>query len=204
MISILNYGLGNIHAFANLCKESGLNYKVISEWKDIEDADKLIFPGVGAFDPTISRLNKLGLSESIRNLAINKQRPILGVCVGMQCLLDSSDEGSLKGLSLINGKCSKFDVTRISVKPKIPHMGWNSILMVKNNILLRDLDLNRGFYFLHSYHSTIFKTSDVVATSFHGYEFPCIIQNNYSIGVQFHPEKSHTNGAVLLRNFNKL
>lgn len=204
MISILDYGSGNIGAFVNLCKESGIDYKVINNWKDVETSEKLLFPGVGAFDPTINKLNETGLLDSIKNLAINKQRPILGVCVGMQCLLDNSDEGKLKGLSIINGKCSKFDVSRISVKPKIPHMGWNSISEINQNLLLRNVNFNKGFYFLHSFHADNIKKEDVVATCFHGYEFPCIIQRNYAFGVQFHPEKSLSNGILLLTNFSRL
>jgi glutamine amidotransferase len=204
MISILDYGSGNIDAFVNICKENSISYKVINDWKEVETSEKLIFPGVGAFDPTITKLNESGLLDSIKNLAINKQRPILGVCVGMQCLMDASDEGELKGLSLINGKCSKFDTSRISLKPKIPHMGWNSVSECNQNILLRNVDLNRGFYFLHSYHADNIKKEDVVATCFHGYEFPCIIQHDHTFGVQFHPEKSHSNGTMLMNNFNRL
>jgi glutamine amidotransferase len=204
MISILDYGSGNVGAFVNLCKEANIDFRVTSDWREVENAEKLIFPGVGAFDPTIDKLVKLGLFDAIRNLALYKRRPILGVCVGMQCLLDSSDEGHSNGLSLIPGYCTKFDTNLIQEKPKIPHMGWNSIASTQNSSLLFDIDLIKGFYFLHSYHASAINEKNVICKSTHNYEFPCIIQNEYTVGVQFHPEKSHRNGELLLKNFDKL
>jgi glutamine amidotransferase len=201
MISILSYGSGNINAFVNIFKTIGVRYQIIQTANEVEQCSRLIFPGVGAFDPTMKKLNDSGLSDAIREHSITKQRPLLGVCVGMQCLLESSAEGCLNGLSIITGHCMKFDINKIQDKPKIPHMGWNSIYPTNQSEIFDDIDFRRGFYFLHSFHGSAIEERHVSAQTIYGYRFPCVISRGTTIGVQFHPEKSHDNGIKLIRNF---
>tara|TARA_E500000178_G_C17008367_1_gene749318 strand:+ start:37 stop:642 length:606 start_codon:yes stop_codon:yes gene_type:complete len=201
MIKILDYGLGNIKAFINAYNRLGVSSKSIENIKDISPSDKIILPGVGHFDDAIKKLsNKFKISD-LEDLVIVNKTPILGICVGMQILAKSSEEGKLEGLGWIDSS-----IIKLSNEDKVilPHMGWNNIDFKTNNILLNGIDKSKNrFYFLHSY---VMNCNDqyVIANSTYNINFPCIVANDNIYGIQCHPEKSHDDGLKFLYNFSKL
>ncbi len=212
MISIVNYGLGNVHAFANIYNRLGIPLKVANCGDDLKDAEKIILPGVGAFDWAMSRLNESGIRPVLEELVLKKQVPVLGICVGMQILASRSDEGILPGLGWIEGEVHKFSETKNldNGKPheklmlSLPHMGWNDVLPRNGNCLFRGLEHNARFYFLHSYYFAPKRSEDVLSiTDYHG-EYASGVRSKNVYGVQFHPEKSHEWGIQLLKNFAEL
>lgn len=204
MIGLINYGSGNIHAISNMYKRLNIPHYFINEISELDKADKLILPGVGDFDETMLLLAKMGMKGELDKYVLDKKIPILGVCVGMQILGESSEEGELCGFGWIKGKIKKLDVSRIKEKPFLPHMGWNSISIKKNHPILNNLDTEDGFYFLHSYYFDCENDEDVLCTTNYGYEFPTAINHNNVFGTQFHPEKSHSNGIHIFKNFANL
>jgi glutamine amidotransferase len=204
LITIIDYGSGNISAIANIYERLNIHYKVARTPEELKGADKLFLPGVGAFDETMLLLIKKGFKEVMDEEVLMNKVPIFGICVGMQVLGNSSDEGDLPGLGYINGEVRKFNEALIIDKPKLPHMGWNTIQEKNSTSLLTGIDPEYGFYFLHSYYFDCLNISDVVATTQYGQEFASVICNSNVYGVQFHPEKSHSNGVNLLKNFANL
>lgn len=204
MIGIINYGVGNIRAISNIYNRLSLPVKVINSVEDFENVTKLILPGVGAFDYAMSRLNDSGLRNSLENMVLQQNIPIIGICVGMQMLAKSSDEGILPGLGWIDAKVKKFDASKIPYTTRLPHMGWNNVKLMNESPILEGLDDNAKFYFLHSYFFSSYLETDIIARSFYGIEFTCAVNHNNIYGVQFHPEKSHQWGIRLLENFAKL
>ncbi len=204
MIGIINYGSGNVQAIATIYKNLNINYQVISDKKDLKNADKLILPGVGAFDATMQQLIDSGLRDELDNLVINKKTPILGICVGLQVMGFGSDEGELPGLGWIPGQVKKFDETKVKSKPKLPHMGWNTIKDIQNHDLFNNIDNDFGFYFVHSFYFECENEENILTTSNYGLKFTSSIYANHIFGTQFHPEKSHGNGVQLLKNFAEL
>ena len=204
MIGIINYGSGNVHAIANLYKRLDIPHFVSEDHEELRKARKLILPGVGAFDETMQKLNRSGLKDLLDELVLEKNTPVMGVCVGMQIMAESSEEGILPGFGWIKGHVRKIDVSLLKQKPHLPHMGWNSVQPTGNAALLQDIDCEKGFYFLHSFYFECQSESDVVATSLYGKSFACIVQNRNVLGVQFHPEKSHMNGIQLFKNYANL
>lgn len=204
MIGIVNYGSGNIQAIANIYSRLNIQTKIITEPSELHEADKLILPGVGAFDETMKQLIESGLKEELNKLVVLQQKPILGICVGMQIMAESSEEGNLAGLGWIKGKVKKFDISSFTHKPYLPHMGWNTITPKIDHPIFSNLDAEQGFYFVHSYYFECIDESNVLATSDYGIEFSSAVYNNNIFGMQFHPEKSHSNGIQLLENFAKL
>ena len=152
MIGIIDYGSGNVQAIATIYKNLNINYQVITKPEDLDQADKLILPGVGAFDATMQLLIDSGLKDKLNELVLDKKVPILGICVGLQVMGYKSEEGDLPGLGWIAGKVSRFDETKIKFKPKLPHMGWNTINDVQNHKLFEGIDNDFGFYFVHSFY----------------------------------------------------
>jgi glutamine amidotransferase len=198
-VCIIDYGLGNISSLVNMCKKIGEKASVSNQPDEINNATHLILPGVGAFDIGMKNLIDRGLDTILKKQVIDNKVPILGICLGAQLMLSSSDEGSQDGLGWIDGKVVRFNDTS---GIKIPHMGWNSISRIY------DLDLFKGmpdspprFYFVHSYHFHISNPSEIVAQSTYGYDFAVSFKKGNIIGVQFHPEKSHQFGMHLLTNF---
>jgi glutamine amidotransferase len=204
MISILDYGSGNINAIKNIYERLNIPFEFAQTKNEIEKADHIILPGVGAFDETISTLQQKNLLEVLNRKVLDQKTPLLGICVGMQMLADSSEEGQLQGLGWIPGKVKKFDKNLIPGKPKLPHLGWNSIEVVKDSPLFKNVDSEVGFYFVHSYYYECADTTHVMATCEYGKTFHAAVNKDNVYGVQFHPEKSHENGIELLRNFSNL
>ena len=201
MIAVLDYGLGNLGSIVNMLKVIGEKSKITDQKEIIEKADGIILPGVGAFDAGMRRLNETGLSQIITDQAV-LGKPILGICLGMQLLGRSSEEGVLPGLSLIPFECKrfKFDDTNL----KIPHMGWDIVEFKKKHRLLEGLKGTQRYYFVHSYHAVCDTEENVLMTCDYGYTFVAAAIKDNVIGVQFHPEKSHDFGLALLNNFVEL
>lgn len=204
MITLINYGSGNIHAIANIYKRLNIPYILTSDISTLKKAEKLILPGVGDFDETMKLFRKLGIKDTLNELVLVKKVPILGVCVGMQVLGKSSDEGLEDGFGWIDGEVKKFDVSKFIHKPYLPHMGWNEVDPVKKSPLFDQVIPDNGFYFLHSYYFSCKNESDILAKTNYGIEFASAINHKNVFGFQFHPEKSHQNGIEIFRNYANL
>ncbi|TPE54287.1 imidazole glycerol phosphate synthase subunit HisH [Maribrevibacterium harenarium] len=204
MIGIIDYGLGNISAFANIFKQLNIPFKQVKNINDFESVTKLILPGVGAFDYAMQLLNDSGMREKLDHLILSEKVPVLGVCVGMQIMANSSEEGSVPGLGWIGGKVKKIDASKLNHKPTIPHMGWNQVRAKKDVDIFSGIDYEQGFYFLHSYYFDADNPQDVLAVSEYAGEFVCAVHKENIYGFQFHPEKSLLNGVLLLKNFANL
>lgn len=204
MIGILNYGLGNIKAFANMYKRLDMPFRVISAPADLESVSKIVLPGVGAFDDAMKRLNQSGLRPKLEEMVLGRGVPLLGVCVGMQMLARSSEEGVLPGLGWIDAEVRKFTRMRPHGEVRLPHMGWNDIRIKIDTDLTRDFGDKPRFYFLHSYYFECNDPSNVLAEADYGGAFTCAVRACQVFGVQFHPEKSHGDGSLLLKNFGRL
>ena len=204
MISIVDYGLGNLKAFANIYKRLNIDVEFVKTPEQLNSAEKIILPGVGAFDHAISELNISGMRKKLDELVLEKKVPVLGICVGMQILGKRSDEGNLEGLGWVDADIIKFDTNLIKQKPLLPHMGWNDVHPIEGNPLFQELETNSIFYFLHSYYFSCNNPKDAIAKSNYGLEFTCSVNHDNIYGVQFHPEKSHQYGIQLLKNFANL
>ncbi len=199
MITIVDYGLGNIRAFANVYKRLNIDVAYASTQSDLNKATKIILPGVGAFDHAMNKLNSSGLRETLDDMVLSRSVPVIGICVGMQMMAQSSEEGLCPGLGWIKGKVKRFDNNY-----PLPHMGWNNILPVKESMLIDNLSDFKRFYFLHSYFFECEDLNDVIATANYGLDYACIINHGNIYGIQCHPEKSHHNGVALLKNFAEI
>jgi imidazole glycerol-phosphate synthase subunit HisH len=200
MIAIIDYGLGNVKAFATVYKRLNIPAVIAKDVSDLKNTSKIILPGVGAFDYAMQRLEKSGMRDKLNEMVLKGLVPVLGVCVGMQMLANSSDEGILPGLGWIDGEVKLFDRESMVV----PHMGWNNIKPVKKNGLFNGFDENSHFYFLHSYYFKCNRVEDIIAVTDYYHEFTSAANSGNVYGVQFHPEKSHEWGVMLLENFAKL
>jgi glutamine amidotransferase len=201
MITIVNYGMGNIGSIRNMCAYLGIEACVSDDPESIASADKLILPGVGAFDNAVKNLKSTGLWDAL-NVAVKKRgQPLLGICLGMQLLSRRSDEGILEGLGWIDAETVGFSFPSETGGFKIPHMGWNKINVYREGELFTDLQSSSKFYFVHSFHVRCAVESNILTTTHYGIEFVSSLNNGNVYGVQFHPEKSHRYGMKLLRNF---
>jgi len=199
MIAIIDYGLGNIKAFANIYKNLNIPFKIITKADELVGSTKIILPGVGAFDYALEQLQKSGLRETIEELVLKQKVPVMGICVGMQILARSSEEGKAIGLGWIKGVVKKFNLSL-----PLPHMGWNNVKPTKPSHLFQNIKTGAHFYFLHSYYFKCQNKEDVIAVADYGGQFACAINSGNIYGIQFHPEKSHQNGIQLLKNFANL
>lgn len=201
MLCIINYGSGNVGAIANICERERIPYLITDDPARFETATHFLLPGVGAFDPTIETLRDSGIVTALEAQVLEHGKPIMGICVGMHLLANGSDEGQCEGLGWIPGHVTRIDTNALNRPPHLPHMGWNSIEGDQDDSLLAGIDLRRGFYFLHSYYFDARDSSDVVTRVEYGGDLPCIVRRGHVIGAQFHPEKSHSNGIRLIKNF---
>jgi glutamine amidotransferase len=204
MITIIDYGVGNINAFVNVYKRLNIPVQTAKTSDNLKEATKLILPGVGHFDHAMSELVRSGMREMLDEMVMHKNIPVIGICVGMQMMATSSEEGSLSGLGWINASVKRFDESKIDQITKLPHMGWNEVVPVKTHPLFEGLENKALFYFLHSYYFQCNESDDIIAVSDYGGEFTCAVNHNNIYGIQFHPEKSHHYGEKLLHNFAKL
>lgn len=204
MITIINYGSGNINAIGNIYERLNIAYKVANNPSDITNAAKLFLPGVGAFDETMNLLENSGFKKELDYQVLVKKVPIIGICVGMQVLGNSSEEGKLPGLGYINGCVKRLDENLLTTKPSLPHMGWNNVKINRSSSLFDNIDTEIGFYFLHSFYFECENNSDIISTTTYGQTFASAINHDNVYGIQFHPEKSHNNGINLLKNFANL
>lgn len=204
MIAIVDYGMGNLGSILNMFKKIGARAAITSDHDTIRAADKLVLPGVGAFDTAMRHLHESGLRELLDDVVLVEKKPVIGLCLGMQLLTESSEEGSLPGLGWVAGETRRFRFGDGDAGLKIPHMGWNSVTAESSKPLVADLFEPSRFYFVHSYHVTLRDPADAAAWTHYGYEFVSMIQRGHIMGTQFHPEKSHKFGMKLLRNFAEL
>ena len=205
MIAIIDYGVGNVGSIQNMLKRVGhLENKITSDPKEINDADKIILPGVGAFDAGMKKINDSGLLEVLNKNAVIDKKPILGICLGMQLITKGSAEGLLPGLGWIDATTLKFNLTEQNELLKIPHMGWNEVTFTKRHPLINNLPEQSRFYFVHSYYVRCNQPDDELISCNYGIDFTCGIQHENVMGVQFHAEKSHKFGMQLLKNFAEL
>lgn len=201
MITIVDYGLGNIQAIANIYRRLDISVTLAKDATTLSQAKRILLPGVGAFDWAMSKLNASGMRETLDRLVLQEKRPVTGICVGMQMLAKSSDEGTEPGLGWIDGTVRLFDDARFSGPTHLPHMGWNDVVPISDDPLFAGLERDARFYFLHSYYFDAHREADVLATTDYGGNFCCAVRHANVTGVQFHPEKSHQWGIRLLKNF---
>ena len=204
MISIVDYGLGNILAIANIYKRLNIPTTMARAAADLERASHIILPGVGAFDWAMSRLNASGMRDALDEQVQGRGKPVLGICVGMQMMAGGSDEGREPGLGWFDARVRIFDESKFAGRTHLPHMGWNDVVPRRTDGLMKGLDATARFYFLHSYYFSPKDSADVLATTNYGEEFACAVQRASVYGAQFHPEKSHGWGIQLLKNFAEL
>jgi glutamine amidotransferase len=203
MISIIDYRTGNLGSIQNMLKKIRVESVVTSSPADIEKAEKIILPGVGAFDKGMDNLISLGLLDILNRKVIVEKTPVLGICLGMQLMTESSEEGVLKGLGWFDATTIRFNFGD-QKSLKVPHMGWNSISLKKESRLFKDMYPDPRFYFVHSFYVKTRNEADDVTGTAYGIEFTSSFEKGNIAGVQFHPEKSHKFGMQLLKNFAEL
>lgn len=203
MLTIIDYGLGNLNSVANMIRHVGGTSCVTGDPGELGRAEKLILPGVGAFDRGMEALRGSGIADALSVAVLERKTPILGICLGMQLMTKRSEEGRLPGLGWLNAEVRKLCVP-VKSGLKIPHMGWNTVGIAKSNPLIDSGKGPQRFYFVHSYHVVCENFADVLAIAHHGLDFCAAIQNENIFGVQFHPEKSHRYGMALMKRFVEL
>ena len=195
-INVVSSGVGNVGSVVRVLEDLGYDYKIVRKPEDFSDRKKIILPGVGSYDSFINSLILNKLFEKIKSLVIEKDYSILGICVGMQSFFLQSEEGSLPGFGFINNKCLKFN----SNIKKVPHLGWNKVILNKKNSLFEDIK-NNYFYFAHSYAVFDSNKEYTIATTNYIKNFTSVVSQNKIYGVQFHPEKSFHQGKQVIKNF---
>ncbi|MBX8514370.1 imidazole glycerol phosphate synthase subunit HisH [Pseudomonas cichorii] len=204
MITIIDYGLGNIQAFVNVYKRLHIPVRIARTVEELAGSEKLILPGVGAFDHAMLRLDASGMRSTLDQLVQQEKVPVLGICVGMQMLANTSDEGRLPGLGWVPGRVRSFRTVTGLDTIALPHMGWNDVEAVGANPLFKGFENEARFYFLHSFYFECAEAKHAGALSNYGLDFSCAVAVDNVYGVQFHPEKSHHFGVGLLKNFAEL
>lgn len=196
-VSLVDYGLGNLGSVANMLRRAGAETRLVSTPSEIAASDRVLLPGIGAFDEGMARLRDRALIEPLREFAA-MGKPLLGICLGMQLLLESSEEGEGAGLGLIPGRSVRFSE---GDGIRVPHMGWNLLEPTRADPLVEGLPEGSRFYFVHSYRVVPDRSEDVLATTEYGVRFVSMVRSGSVAGAQFHPEKSHAFGLTILRNF---
>jgi glutamine amidotransferase len=201
VIAIIDYGMGNLGSISNMLKKIGATSIITSDHQEINQATRLILPGVGAFDAGMTRLAELDLIALLNQKVLVNKIPILGICLGMQLMTRSSFEGHLPGLGWFDAETVKFNLTEIIGKYPLPNMGWRQVAIRKDIPLFEGLDKDAWFYFVHNFHANTHCNGEIGMTAEYGYEFVASLTHENILGVQFHPEKSHKYGRRLLENF---
>ncbi|MBI5219578.1 MAG: imidazole glycerol phosphate synthase subunit HisH [Bacteroidia bacterium] len=204
MITILNYGLGNLFSIKNMLKRVGFDCIITANIEEVERATKIILPGVGHFDYGMKKLREAIFFETLQRKAMDEKTPVLGICMGAQMLLEKSEEGTENGLGWIKGVCKKFDILKMNEPLTIPNMGWCDVNYVKESPLNVNINKIPRYYFVHSFHINCTNPNDVLATTEYGYTYTAAVNKENIYGVQFHPEKSHKFGMAVLENFAQL
>ncbi len=199
-IAIIDYGMGNLNSVKKKLTRLHCNAIITSNPKDIQTADRIILPGVGHFTKAMENLNNLKLIAILNEEVLIKKKPILGICLGMQLMAKSSEEGNAKGLGWIDAEVVRFKV-KDTLKHKIPHTGWNQINIAKESALMKNIPELSEFYFVHSYHLKTGNKNIILNETEFEYRFVSAIEKDNIYGVQYHPEKSHDIGELLLKNF---
>lgn len=202
MITLVDYGLGNIQAFANIYKAIGVECSIAKDATSLFGASRLLLPGVGSFDWAMQRLEASGMRPVLDELVLGRQVPVLGICVGMQMMANRSEEGHMDGLGWIPGEVKRFDSRFLPSQASLPHMGWNDIWSNGHPLFTRITD--PSFYFLHSYFYIPEAADHILAEAEYGQHFAAAVGSQHILGVQFHPEKSHHWGVQLLKNFSQI
>lgn len=203
MIGIVDYNMGNLASVINAFAKVGADATLESDPSKLDQYDKLILPGVGAYNEAMKHLQSNGMDEAVKNFA-KSGKPLLGICLGMQLLFESSEEfGTTQGLGLIPGKVVAFDENKFDHPLKVPHMGWNELFVQKETAIFNGLAKDFYLYFVHSYH-VVCDDAYAIGKTHYGYEFVSAVQNGNIYGIQPHPEKSHNNGLKIIENFAKL
>lgn len=202
-IVVIDYNMGNLRSVNNKFKRIGIESKISSVKEEIENAEKLVLPGVGHFKKGMENLKELGLIKVLNKKILGEKTPILGICLGVQLFCKHSEEGNAEGLGWIDAEVIRFRVSD-KIKFKIPHMGWNNVEIINSNSLDKVIHKNDQFYFVHSYHLKCNNPSNIWMTTIYDYEFVSAIHHDNIYGTQFHPEKSHDAGYNLLKKFAEL
>lgn len=197
---IVDYGMGNLNSVKKSLDRMRAGSIVSSDPKAIINAEKIILPGVGHFGKAMSNLKELHLLETLNEAVLIKQKPILGICLGMELMAQAGEEGNAEGLGWLDAEIIRFNISD-KIKYKVPHIGWNQIHIKKQSLLMNNIPDLSEFYFVHSYHLRINSQSDILNETKHDYFYPSAIEKGNIFGVQYHPEKSHEVGAQLLENF---
>ncbi len=203
MITIIDYNTGNLGSIKNMLKRLGIASQITNEATKIEQAEKLILPGVGHFDYGMTNLHNSGLVNILNQKVLENKTPILGICLGVQLLTESSEEGVEKGLGWIKGKTIAFNKSKLASNQKVPHMDWTNVANYQQSKLFEGMHDEPRFYFVHSFHLSLEDKKDCLVTANYGYEFAAGIEHENILGTQFHPEKSHKYGMKILENFAK-
>jgi glutamine amidotransferase len=204
MIAVVDYGICNVGSVINMFRKIGILAQCATTGAEIAAATRIVVPGIGNFAEGMERVKKLDLIEPLREAAIIKRKPVLGICLGMQLLGTHSEEGDCDGIGIISARFIRFDRSRMSERLPIPHMGWREVRPVGRTPLLSGLPAPARFYFVHSYHAVLAREADVMLWADYGYQFTAAYRVGNIIGVQFHPEKSHVFGEKFLKNFMEL
>ena len=199
-IVIVDYGTGNLNSVHKSLDRLGVDSIISSDPNDIDSADKLILPGVGHFGNAMANLRELNLLDALHEAVLVKQKPILGICLGMELMANRSEEGNAAGLGWIDAEMIRFNISN-KKRYKVPHIGWNKIRIKKNSLLMKNVSESSEFYFVHSYHLKINNQSDILNETQYELIYPSAIEKDNIFGVQYHPEKSHDAGERLLKNF---
>lgn len=203
MITIVDYGMGNLGSIFNMFKKIGVQSKITSDKIEIEKASKILLPGVGSFDAAMSKIKELDFQSLLNFKALEEKIPVLGICLGMQLLTNSSEEGNLPGLGWIPAETLKFKFDA-NQNLKIPHMGWNMVQKNRSSKLIDDFEEEARFYFVHSYYVKCKNDANSILKTNYGFTFDSVIQKDNIYGAQFHPEKSHKFGMKLFKNFSEI
>jgi len=203
VIGIVDYNMGNLASVINAFAKVGVDATLERDPSKLNQYDKLILPGVGAFGDAMEHLQSNGMDEAVKSFA-NTGKPLLGICLGMQLLFESSQEfGTTQGLGLIPGNVVAFDEAKFDHPQKVPHMGWNELFVQHETPLFNGLNQDFYLYFVHSFHAQC-DDKYAIGKTHYGYEFVSAVQNDNIYGIQPHPEKSHNNGLKIIENFTKL